>query len=85
MSRADTKEPKVSRKKQGLAHLSPGHPIRVRKGKRTVGVLISPQDFMLFERLVAEEEDRLDAAAARKAMKEPGSVSLEQVRAELGL
>ena len=85
MSRVAPEDPKVSRKKESLAHLSPGHPIRVRKGKKTVAVLISPQDFMLFERLVAEEEDRLDVAAARKALKEPGSLSLEDVRAELGL
>ena len=37
------------------------------------------------ERLIAEEEDRLDVKAAMKALKEPGSVSLEKVRAELGL
>ncbi len=85
MSRVAPKTPKVSRKKDSLTRLSPGHPIRVRKGKKTVGVLISPQDFMLFERLIAEEEDRLDVASARKALKGPGSVSLEDVRSELGL
>jgi hypothetical protein len=59
--------------------------VRLRKGKKTLGVLISTQDFMLFQRLVAEEEDRLDVKAAMKALKEPGSVPLEKVRAELGL
>lgn len=68
-----------------LARLAPGRPVRLRKGKKTLGVLISTQDFMLFERLVAEEEDRLDVKAAMKALKEPGSVPLEKVRAELGL
>jgi hypothetical protein len=57
----------------------------VHEGKSTIGFLIAPVDLMLFKRLVAEEEDRLDAAAARKALREPGSVSLEDLKAELGL
>ncbi|MDL1949059.1 hypothetical protein FBQ97_04500 [Acidobacteria bacterium ACD] len=85
MSHATTKTPPRSRPQGALARLAPGKPVRIRKGKKTLGVLIAPQDFMLFERLVAEEEDRLDVKAAMKALAEPGSVSLEKVRAELGL
>jgi hypothetical protein len=75
----------MSRSRGALARLAPGQPVRIRKGKKTLGILISPQDFMLFERLIAEEEDRLDVKAAMKALKEPGSVPFEKVRAELGL
>ena len=77
--------PKTPRSRGAIARLAPGQPVRIRKGKKTLGVLISTQDFMLFERLISEEEDRLDVKAAMKALKEPGSVSFEKVRAELGL
>jgi hypothetical protein len=85
MSRAAARTPTMSRSRGALARLAPGQPVRIRKGKKTLGILISPQDFMLFERLIAEEEDRLDVKAAMKALKEPGSVPFEKVRAELGL
>jgi hypothetical protein len=85
MSHVAAKTPRTPRPAGALARLAPGQPVRIRKGRQTVGVLIATQDFMLFERLVAEEEDRLDRKAALKALKEPGSVSLEKVRAELGL
>ncbi len=86
MSRAATRTPKTPPHSHGvLARLAPGQPLRIRKGKKTLGVLISTQDFMLFERLIAEEEDRLDVKAAMKALEEPGSVPLEKVRAELGI
>ena len=79
------RKPRPVRARGALARLGPGQPVRIRRGKKTLGVLISPRDFMLFERLVAEEEDRLDVKAAMRALKEPGSVSLEKVREELGL
>jgi hypothetical protein len=85
MSRAAAKTPKTPRSRGVLARLAPGQPVRIRRGKKTLAVLIATQDFMLFERLIAEEEDRLDVRAAMKALKEPGSVPLERVRAELGL
>jgi hypothetical protein len=84
MSRAAAKTPKTPSSRGALARLAPGQPVRIRRGKKTLGVLAT-QDFMLFERLIAEEEDRLDLKAAMKALKEPSSVPLERVRAELGL
>ncbi len=84
MSRAVVRVPK-SPPPRPLRRPAPGRPVPVHEGKSTIGFLIAPVDLMLFKRLVAEEEDRLDVAAARKALREPGSVSLEDLRAELGL
>ena len=84
MSRAAARAPKSS-SPRALRRPEPGRPVPVHEGKSTVGFLIAPVDLMLFKRLVAEEEDRLDIAAARKALREPGSVSLEDLKAELGL
>ncbi len=68
-----------------LIHLASGQLVWIRKSKKSVGVLITTQDFMLFERLIPEEEDRVDVKAAIQALQEPGSVPLEKIRAELGL
>ena len=50
----------------------------VRRGKR-MAVLTSMEDAALLE----EIEDQMDVPAARKALKEEGSLSLEEVKAEL--
>jgi hypothetical protein len=62
-----------------------GRPVRVDKGGRVVGFLISNEDFAFFRRLLDAEEDRLDIAATRKALREVESVSLEELENELGL
>jgi hypothetical protein len=62
-----------------------GRPVRVKKGARVVGVLISDEDFALFRRLVDAEENRLDVMAAREALRELGSISLEELADEMGL
>lgn len=62
-----------------------GRPVRVENGGRVVGVLISYVDFALFRRFLDAEENRLDLAAAREALREVGSVSLEELLHELGL
>ena len=59
--------------------------MRVENGGHVVGVLISDEDFTLFRRLLDVEEDRLDVAATREALREVGSVSLEELVDELGL
>jgi hypothetical protein len=62
-----------------------GRPLRLEEDGRGVGFLISDEDFALFRRLLDAEEDRLDVAAARQALREVGSVSLEELVDELGL
>jgi prevent-host-death family protein len=51
-----------------------------RRGK-DVAALVSLQDLAVLEAL----EDRIDLEAAREALKEPGSVPWETVKARLGL
>ena len=48
---------------------------------REVAVLVPPEDLELLER----GEDQLDLEAAQKALKEPGSIPWEELRAEPGL
>ncbi|MBI2839223.1 MAG: type II toxin-antitoxin system Phd/YefM family antitoxin [Acidobacteria bacterium] len=50
-----------------------------------VAAVIPVDDLKLLERLIEEEEDRLDVEAAREALKEPGSIPYEEVRKKLGL
>ena len=51
-----------------------------RRGK-DLAALVSVEDL----KLLRELEDRLDLDAARRAMKEKGTVSWEDVKSELGL
>lgn len=56
-----------------------------RRGK-PLAALIPLEDLQLLERLIEEEEDRIDLAAVHEAMAEPGpDIPYEQVRKELGL
>lgn len=53
---------------------------------KPVAVLISVEDAELLDRLIREEEDRIDIAAARAAIAEGGElVPWEQIKADLGL
>lgn len=60
-------------------------PLRLEEGGRVAGFLISDEDFALFRRLLDAEEDRLDVAATRQALREVESVSLEELVDELDL
>ena len=51
-----------------------------RRGK-DVAALVPVEDLELLELL----EDRMDLEAARKALKEHGSISLDELKAELGI
>jgi len=56
-----------------------------RRGK-PLAALIPIEDLHLLERLIEEEEDRIDLEAVRAAKAEPGpNIPYEQVRKELGL
>jgi len=63
-----------------------GEPVAIESEGRTVAVLVSAEDFALFQRLRHEEEDRIDNAAADAALAEPGeSIPHDVIKAELGL
>jgi len=51
-----------------------------RRGK-DVAAIVPVADLVLLEQI----EDRMDLEAAREAMKEPGTVSWEKVKKDLGL
>ncbi|MBK9374018.1 MAG: hypothetical protein IPN03_09890 [Holophagales bacterium] len=57
----------------------------MKKGARVVGALISDEDLSLFRHVLDAEEDRLDVIAAREALRELGSISLEELADEMGL
>jgi prevent-host-death family protein len=58
-----------------------GERVVVQRHGKPVAAIISMEDLRVLEAL----EDRIDLAAARKALREPGSKSLKAVRAEIGL
>ncbi len=58
-----------------------GERIVVRRHHRDMAVLIGMEDARLLESL----EDRLDVEAAKRALKEGGSLSVEEAAKELGL
>jgi PHD/YefM family antitoxin component YafN of YafNO toxin-antitoxin module len=58
-----------------------GERIALERRGKTVAALVSAEDLELLEAL----EDRIDLAAARKALKEPGRRDWAKVKAGLGL
>jgi len=63
-----------------------GEPVAIESEGRTVAVLVSADDFALFQRLRQEEEDRIDNAAADAALAEPGeNIPWERIKADLEL
>ncbi len=58
-----------------------GERIALERHGKTVAALVSADDLELLQAL----EDRIDLAAARRALKEPGRRSWTKVKAELGL
>src|SRR5262249_34997832 len=85
MSRAAAKKTKTPPGGRALDRVKRGERIVLRRGKKAVAAVIPIQDLKLFKRLLRQEEDRLDVQAALEALKEPGSIPLEQAKAELGL
>lgn len=69
-------------------HLESGKPIILHQQDQPIAALISMEDLHLLERLIEEEEDRIDLAEAEKIlaeMNEEGTVSWESIKAETGL
>jgi prevent-host-death family protein len=58
-----------------------GERVIVERHGKPVAAIVSVDDLEVLEAL----EDRLDLDAARKALKEPGSKSLKDIRAALGV
>ena len=58
-----------------------GQRISIRRHGKPVAVLVSVEDAAVLDAL----EDRLDVAAAKKALKEEGSIPWAQVKKRLGL
>ncbi len=58
-----------------------GERVILSRNGKPVAALVSPEDLAV----LAEIEDRDDAKAARKALREKGGVTLNQLKAELGL
>lgn len=71
-----------------LVQVAAGKPIILHQNGEQVAALISMEDLHLLERLIEEEEDRIDIADAQKILaetKESDWIPFEQVKAELGL
>jgi prevent-host-death family protein len=58
-----------------------GERVLVERRGKGVAALVPVEDLELLQAL----EDRIDLAAARKALKEPGRISWENVKKDLGL
>jgi len=76
----------VSQARQALADLLnrvayKGERIVIERHGKSLAALVSQEDLALLESL----EDRIDLEAARKALKEKGSVPWDDVKADLGL
>ena len=63
-----------------------GERVAVKRRAKTVAVIIPPADAELLERLIEEEENRIDIKEARRARAEGGTpVPLADVAATLGV
>jgi prevent-host-death family protein len=58
-----------------------GERVIVHRRQEDVAAIVSMEDLALLEAL----EDRMDLEAVREALKEPGTIPWEQVKADLGL
>jgi prevent-host-death family protein len=64
-----------------------GERVVIRRREKELAAVIPLEDLRLLERLIEQEEDRIDAEEARKALADPGNeaVSWEEAKKELGL
>lgn len=71
-----------------VKQLADGKPVILHQNGAQVAALISIEDLHLLERLIGEEEDRIDIADAKQILaeiKEQGTVPWEGVKVQLGL
>ncbi len=71
-----------------LMQIATGKPIVLHQNGEQVAALISIEDLRLLERLIEEEENRIDLADAKKILaetKQEDWIPFEQIKAELGL
>lgn len=71
-----------------LHYVEKGKPVLLHKNGQEVAAIISIEDLHLLERLIEEEEDRIDSEEASKIkveVKEQGTVSWESIKASSGL
>lgn len=71
-----------------LKQVAVGKPIILHQHGKEVAALISIKDLHLLERLIEEEEDRIDIVESEKILaevKEQGTVPWEDIKAKLGL
>ena len=71
-----------------VKQVASGRPIVLHQNGKQVAALISIEDLHLLERLIEEEEDRIDIAETEKILaevKEQGTVPWEIIKAELEL
>ncbi len=57
----------------------------VQRRKKPVAALIPIEEYELLERIIEKREDEMDVQLARKARKEKGRVSWEEVKKEFGV
>jgi len=65
-----------------------GKPMIFRQNGNNLAAMISIEDLHLLERLIEEEEDRIDIAQSKEILveiKEQGTVPWENIKAKLGL
>jgi prevent-host-death family protein len=66
-----------------------GERVVIRRRDKELAAVVPMEDLRLLERLIREEEDRIDAEEARKILDDPvyaeGSVPLYEVKKDLGL
>lgn len=71
-----------------LVQVATGKPIILHQNGEQVAALISMEDLHLLERLIEQEEDRIDIADAQKILaeaKEQGTVPWSDIKARLKL
>ena len=71
-----------------VKQVASGRPIVLHQNGKQVAALISIEDLHLLERLIEEEEDRIDITETEKILaeiKQQGTVPWERIKAELEL